>query len=185
MSIQKRTIFWGVLAIAGAVLFMMAGPAAFSADAKDKPAITTTDFDDWRMECQTKNGQKICHAFQQVINKSTKKTVLAAIVTVYKTQKAGETVTMLNFIGPLGTRLASGMAVQFDSDKQMNVPYQICTPIGCSVNIKIGNDLAPKIRSGKLARVAYQRMGAKGETFGVSLKGLGKAIDALTRNTAG
>ncbi len=183
MTMKKNTVLWSVLAAFVAAAFM-AAPAVFAAD-KYNPAATSTDFDDWRMECQTKDGKKTCHAFQKIATKDKKQIVLAAVVSVVKVQKTGETVAILNLISPLGVRLTPGMAIQIEKEKQVNVPYQICTGIGCSASLKLDGDLLAKAKNGKQALVAYQRAGAKPDTFALSLKGLGKTIDVLTRNLSG
>jgi invasion protein IalB len=171
-----------------AAIFLASAASFAAADGKTPaapaPNVTTADYDDWRLECaapkDAKAGQKTCHIFQKIADKDSKKVLIAAIVTNVKTQK-GETFSVMSFAAPLGVHLTQGLAFKIDEEKQVTIPYQACSSAACSADTKLTDDMLNKIKNGKTLRAAYQLVGDKPKTFGFSLKGFGKALDALPR----
>jgi invasion protein IalB len=175
-----------LLALAGILLASAASFAAADnkAPAAPAPNVTSADYEDWRLECVTpkdaKAGQKNCHIFQKIADKDSKKVLIAAVVTNVKTQK-GETVSVMSFAAPLGVHLTQGLAFRINEDKQVTIPYQVCSQSSCSADVKLTGDQLTNMKTGKTLRAAYQLVGDKPKTFGFSLKGFGKALDALPR----
>lgn len=140
------------------------------------------DFDDWRLLCETPDkGEKQCQIFERLTfgKEKEKPQGIALTALVLNTKMNDKPATVVRLITPLGTVLAPGIAIKFDDDKEVKVPYWQCFPGGCLVNMVFDDAMMNKMKNGKIMFVAYRMPNGKDATLKVSLKGFAPALEAM------
>jgi invasion protein IalB len=168
--------------------------AAAPANAPAVPAETDiADYKDWRFSCVAvgKEAKKECRIFQQIVwdkdkgrEKSLKILFFAANgQTPAKDKKDGKpVVALMRVIVPLGIELRPGLAMMVGKgSKQLSIPYDVCTQMGCIANVAVAADIVDKIKGADGVMLGFRAPGAKPSVLKVSTSGFGAAFDSLQK----
>jgi invasion protein IalB len=148
------------------------------AAADQRPQPTVRNFDDWALICDKPQGapRDICFVFQQItMNNSTQRLLLTRVG-----QAGPDGASTLNFTLPLGSRLASGMAMKVDDNTQIQAGFQVCLADGCQAVYPLDAGILQQMSNGKQAIVGLIDHGnGQQVNINMSLKGFAAAYKAL------
>lgn len=145
-----------------------------------KQEIKTEDHQDWRVECgKDDTGKAVCNMYQRLIWDGDQ-TVQALMVRVMMAERDGKPIPRMRLIVPLGAILPPGMLLVLEEDKEAAVPFQLCTPEGCMINLDMADDVINQLKAKSVLNVGYLRPDGKMARLEVSLKGFTKALERVT-----
>ncbi|QID17871.1 invasion associated locus B family protein [Nitrogeniibacter mangrovi] len=147
--------------------------------AASRAAKSGDTFKDWRIQCEQPKGApaELCHAYQLVSMKDTKKPIVH--MAIGYPPKQTEPVAILTV--PLGVALQAGIQIKVDDGEPLRVPYNVCAQNGCQAGVKIDAALLKSLRGGSQAHISFANLQRQAVDVPVSLKGLSAALDALTK----
>lgn len=95
-------------------------------------------------------------------------------------QKLGDKIsTQMKVLAPIGVYLPTGVALEIDGTAISRVPFSNCLPQVCLARGEASPETLDKLKKGNMANfIIYEGPGA-GLPMKISLKGFGKALDAL------
>ncbi len=144
-----------------------------------KQEIKTEDYQDWRVECGKDDTGKItCNMYQRLLWDGDQ-TVQALMVMVIMAERDGKPIPRMRFIVPLGAILPPGLLLVLEEGKEAAVPFQICTPEGCMINLDMADDVITQLKAKSGLKVGYVRPDGKMARLEVSLKGFTKALERV------
>lgn len=145
-----------------------------------KQEIKTEDYQDWRVECgKDETGKTFCNMYQRLIWDGDQ-TVQALMVMVVMAERDEKPIPRMRLITPLGAILPPGMLLVLEEGKETAVPFQVCTPEGCIINLDMADDVIDQLKSRNGLKVGYLRPDGKMARLEVSLKGFTKAFERVT-----
>lgn len=145
-----------------------------------KQEIKTEDHQDWRVECgKDETGKTVCNMYQRLIWDGDQ-TVQALMVMVVMAERNEKPIPRMRLITPLGAILPPGMLLVLEEGKETAVPFQVCTPEGCIINLDMADDVIDQLKSRNGLKVGYLRPDGKMARLEVSLKGFTKALERVT-----
>lgn len=145
-----------------------------------KQEIKAEDYQDWRVECgKDDTGKKACTMYQRLIWDGDQ-TVQALMVVVVMAERDEKPIPRMRFIVPLGAILPPGLLLVLEEDKQATVPFHVCAPEGCMINLDMADDVVTQLKAKSTLQVGYLRPDGKMARLEVSLKGFTKAFERVT-----
>ena len=153
----------------------VAGVFAAHAWAQAPDAKTTQEiFQDWRLQCVEKEGNKRCVVSQALLT-GQGRPVAALSASIH-----GEAVNM-EFALPLMLDLSSPMKVQVDERAAVSFAYSTCSNRACFVLRRGDQALVQSFKAGAQAVLKLRLFSGQGVDMKVSLKGFGAALQALQK----
>ncbi len=165
-----------------AVLRILIVSAMLSSSALAEEPVTLERFNDWYLTC-VENG--ICRVFQRIsiapiANGETKEAKLQDVLSVAIAPLGGNRESLGIIVQtPLNVFLKSGMGIQVDSNKGVELEYRNCDIQGCWVVEKAQRNLINQIKRGKTGYILLQLLNGKKVKISFSLIGFTKAIERL------
>ncbi|HEY4374705.1 MAG TPA: invasion associated locus B family protein [Burkholderiales bacterium] len=178
--LNPRMIGLALLCACGAALAQTpaapapAAPAAPATHLPDGANAIQETFGDWRVACLTRDKVKRCSMTQEQANSKTQQRVLAIELGGGADKLEGILVL------PFGVALERGVALQLDDQAaQAPLRYSTCLPAGCIVPVRFDAKFVTALRGGTALKGKIGVEGAPDQTFSISLKGFGTALDRL------
>ncbi|MEW8014375.1 MAG: invasion associated locus B family protein [Candidatus Sedimenticola endophacoides] len=140
---------------------------------------TTQNFKDWTLVCETPEGAQteVCFINQLLAVKETGKQIMLATVS-----HPGKGDTPVLFVTlPLGVFLAPGMAIGIDDGEVKQIPYDRCTPLGCSAALPLEQGMLEAMKKGSQAKVIFMDGQRKKVGLPISLTGFTAAVSSLRK----
>lgn len=132
-------------------------------------------FKAWTAQCQTVKKQKFCAVSQEVTNKQKEK---MAYVSVEKIK--GQADPIMTIMVPHGMELRAGAGFSIDKKKIIQVPYVVCSPIGCRAMFPLKKELLSQFKKGSKMQIYMLPFNASKEIVSqASLSGFSSALKAL------
>lgn len=128
-------------------------------------------FQDWQVTCTMPQGAKRCVVSQQQLDGRTRQRVLAV-----ELQPKGEKVEGVLFL-PFGLFLEKGVALKLGEADLAALRFSTCLPQGCVVPLAFDQRTLPQLRKADALRVNAANDAGQTQTFSISLKGFGPALD--------
>lgn len=157
-----------LLALAGGIVPALAqAPVSFPGGAQT----VSEDFQDWRVKCSIQQTVKRCAVSQQQMDPRSQQRVLA-IELQPKSDKA-EGVLLL----PFGLALDKGVTLKLGDADLGALRFSTCLPQGCVVPLSFDSKALGAIKKAAVLRIDGVADGGPAQSFSVSLKGFGPALD--------
>ncbi len=148
--------------------------------------IKSEDYGDWRVECVKRKSmpeKEVCSMFQRLISKKQKQVIIMVKIVLVKVEggdKGQDKVfPQMRIVVPLNTFLMTGITMQIENEKQVQMPFQLCTVGGCFVNITLGKEVIKKLKEKNFIDVSYVRDDRKIVNAKLSLEGFADALARL------
>ena len=110
-------------------LLIFKGEIAHSNEKKEPPLVNTQQFDAWTLRCVEVNKKEQCEMLQTLtVNNTNLQYTLVYSAFKNKNKENKEAFTL---IVPLGVNLQKRIALRFDGEDQLNIPYAKCETFGC------------------------------------------------------
>lgn len=134
-------------------------------------------FGDWRAQCGTPEGggSEVCHVYQNLVSRETKKEILHAMV-LY-TPKRKDPVLIVTL--PLGVALRPGIQIKVDKAEPRRMIFETCTNIGCRAGLLLDSKVLNEFKTGAQAGVSFFNLRGKQLNVPLSLTGFTKAVGSL------
>ncbi len=135
------------------------------------------DFQDWRLRCEKikEDDPERCFIVQVAKTDKDTRDVLRIGVRYPEADKPA----MVFLTLPLGMYLPTGLLLQIDEGETLRIPVEICLPNGCHTRMALEGELLENLKSGRLAKVAFQDSRQQQITVPISLAGFTAAFAAL------
>lgn len=160
-----------------------------STGAAAEPSVSETRFDDWALRCVTQpgsDGKAVCELAQSVkATLSGKDVPVLEIAVSPAADKAGKARHALVVLTPLDVLLSSDFGLQIGKGKQEVYRYRNCNHLGCFAVVPLTRERLKALVSGRDAAVFFRLLDGQTVKIMVSLKGFGRALEALSAKAGG
>jgi invasion protein IalB len=171
------------------------------------PEIVAT-YDDWKIQCETvrvrqpqqQGGEaeqpentasgksdnaaavatetrKFCGMVQST--RSEKRPQIGLTLYISRTKQGDKTQTQMRVMAPIGVFLPTGVGLEIDGVAVSRVPFSNCLPQICLARAEASPETLDKLKKGNVANFIIWEGPGAGMPMKISLKGFGKALDAL------
>jgi invasion protein IalB len=171
------------------------------------PEIVAT-YDDWKIQCETvrvrqpqQQGEeadpessaasgksdnaataatetrKFCGMIQST--RSEKRPQIGLTLFISRTKQGDKTQTQMRVMAPIGVFLPTGVGLEIDGVAVSRVPFSNCLPQICLARAEASPETLDKLKKGSVANFIIWEGPGAGMPMKISLKGFGKALDAL------
>lgn len=147
------------------------------AAAQEPSDVVVNQHRDWLSLCGTVAGNARCEIQQtlSVGEEGSEQPVMQTTISL--TREGGP---LMELILPLGVHVSEGVVFQVDEGERMRVPYQLCTPEGCIVLLRLDEELLTMMRAGNNMRVGFWVFGDEDlKVAPISLMGFTAAMATL------
>jgi invasion protein IalB len=164
-------------------------------------------YDDWKIQCETvpaqaqKQGQepeaasgksdnataatapaqsqpkRICGMVQSAHDE--KRPQLGITLYISRTKQGEKALTQMRILAPIGVWLPQGIGLDIDGQAVGSMPYSNCLPQVCLARAETSPETLDKFKKGTVANFFIYAGPGAGVPLKISLKGFGKALDAL------
>lgn len=169
-------------------LLAQQAPVAASAGDKTPPALAETLFDDWTLRCLPQPvgaASGACELAQSVTASLGGKTVPVLEMAVSPAaDKVGKAKFALVVLTPLDVLLSADFGLQTGKAKPQLFRFRNCNHLGCFAVVPLTRDHLKALVASRDAAVFFRLLDGQTVKVMVSLKGFGRAMDALTAKAA-
>lgn len=131
------------------------------------------DFQDWRVQCAIQQNVKRCAVLQQQMDPRSQQRLLAV-----ELQPKGDKAEGLLFL-PFGLAIDKGVALKLGEADLAALRFSTCLPQGCVVPVTFDAKALANIKKAATLRIDAFADGGPVQSFTVSLKGFGPALDRV------
>jgi invasion protein IalB len=147
-----------------------ASDSAEAASGKSDNAAATTD----PAQSQAK---RICGMIQSA--RDEKRPQLGITLYISRIKQGDKELTQMRILAPIGVWLPQGIGLDIDGQAVGSMPYSNCLPQVCLARAETSPETLDKFKKGTVANFFIYAGPGAGVPLKISLKGFGKALDAL------
>jgi invasion protein IalB len=122
-------------------------------------------------------GRRICGMIQSA--RDEKRPQLGLTLYISRTKQGEKVLTQMRVMAPIGVWLPQGIGLDIDGQAIGSMPYSNCLPQVCLARAETSPETLDKFKKGTVANFFIYAGPGAGVPLKISLKGFGKALEAL------
>jgi invasion protein IalB len=143
----------------------------------DSAAASSGKSDNATAKADPAKPRRICGMIQSA--RDEKRPQLGVTLYISRIRQGEKTLTQMRIMAPIGVWLPQGIGLDIDGQAIGSMPYSNCLPQVCLARAETSPETLDKFKKGTVANFFIYAGPGAGVPLKISLKGFGKALDAL------
>ncbi len=146
-----------------------------------EPNTELKNFENWSVQCSrnSESGEKACALFTQVTLENGQRLLTLQIRDISRDPNNSGPNYVAIVTVPLGVHLPSGIRMQVDDTKALELIYERCDQGGCYAGTAVGETLSAALKAGKDCIISFNNLEGKTLKATLPLKGYTAGFNAL------